>query len=98
MHSPASSCGRNVTEAVIWRNIAAISAWISASVFSGVGFLSVELAAAVAAFSWSTVAVVEEGSAVVDAGAAGLLEDLDLDLDFVGAVMLTCMIWRDCQC
>ncbi len=36
MHSP-SSCGKNVTEAVIWRKIAWISAWISASVRSGGG-------------------------------------------------------------
>jgi hypothetical protein len=29
------SWGRKVTEAVIWRKMAAISAWISCSVFSG---------------------------------------------------------------
>ena len=34
MQSPVS-CGRKVTEAVIWRKMAAISDWISASVLSG---------------------------------------------------------------
>lgn len=43
-----------MTEAVIWRKIAAISAWISASV------LSVEAAAGAALFSWSVVEAVFE--------------------------------------
>lgn len=34
MQSPPRSCGRNVTDAVICRKSAAISAWISASVLS----------------------------------------------------------------
>lgn len=36
MQSP-SSCGRKVTDAVIWRKIDWISSWISFSVFSGAG-------------------------------------------------------------
>ena len=36
MQSP-SSCGRKVTEAVIWRKMDWISSWISFSVFSGAG-------------------------------------------------------------
>lgn len=46
MQSPFS-WGRNVTLAVIWRKMAAISAWISGSVFSVVRGVEVAL------FSWS---------------------------------------------
>lgn len=46
MQSPLS-WGRKVTEAVIWRKMAAISAWISGSVFSAGA-----AGAAPATFSW----------------------------------------------
>lgn len=48
VHSP-SSCGRNVTEAVICRKMAWISAWISASVRSG----AADVGSSGSAFSWS---------------------------------------------
>jgi hypothetical protein len=47
-----SSIGRNVTEAVIWRNRAWISVWISASVFSAAGVAG-SAASSGAAFSCS---------------------------------------------
>lgn len=59
MQSPLS-WGRNVTEAVIWRKMAAISAWISGSVFSRGG---AEAGLCESAFSWSAAvaAVLDEG-------------------------------------
>jgi hypothetical protein len=60
---PVSSCGRNVTDAVICRKMAAISAWISVSVLSGAGE---EGAAAGDGVAFSS-------------SAAGVLEDLDLE-------------------
>lgn len=91
MHSPASSCGRNVTEAVIWRKMAAISDWISDSDFS---VATAEVAAVAAgdgcwlatpgegaAFSWSS----EDGAAALEG-----LEDLVLD-DLGVARIWTCV-------